>query len=142
MANLDSTVDFMPATIPEQIDEMSSLEISYRTLHPKLDITNIQTNTLITVPFSSYINKYRILLSEIITEHELTLEEKERWWFSPKIASQDIYGTTEFWDVLLPLNECTSITQFKPEVLKYYDEEYFKEYLTEIMILEGVNLMY
>jgi hypothetical protein len=112
------------------------MEIKYSVLHPTIDIINLQTNTTIIVPFSSLTNKYRVFLSDIIIEKELTYEEKDRYWFKPKTFSQDMYETTQLWDTLLILNEYTSVTQFKPDIIKYYDPEEFKDYLNEIMILE------
>jgi hypothetical protein len=40
------------------------------------------------------------------------------------------------WDTILVLNECTSVTTFKPTTVRYYDPDELKEYLNEIMILE------
>ena len=52
------------------------------------------------------------------------------------MVSEELYGTTEFWDQILILNNAFSIIDFKPKVLKVYDPERLKLYLNEIMILE------
>ena len=51
--------------------------------------------------------------------------------------SEDFYGTTEFWFMLLVLNNYKSVIEFQPKnYVKMYDTDKFKRYLNEIMILE------
>ena len=126
-----------PTTISDQINEVNEKEISYNTLHPKLLVTDINKNTTIRVPYSSYVSQYREFLSTIIVEEELDKEGELKYWFKPKSLSNDLYGTTELWDTILTLNECSSATTFKPTKVKYYDPDLFKDYLNEIMLLEN-----
>lgn len=126
----------IPATMPEQVEDAKALDISYRTLHPAAVIVDGHTGRSIQFPFSSLINKYKDFLHEIIIEFELSLEEQEIYMFNPKMLSEDLYGTTELWDVLLILNNMTSVIEFKPTKVKVYDHNRFKRYINEIMILE------
>ena len=71
---------------------------------------------------------------------ELTEEEQERYKYSPKKLSYDLYGTTELWADLLKLNKCASVAEFEPSFVRVYDPNTFKKYLNEIMIFdESVN---
>jgi hypothetical protein len=54
------------------------------------------------------------------------------------MVSFDLYGTCEFWNDILILNECFSTYEFKPTTLKFYDPTQMKEYLNEILILESL----
>lgn len=130
------------ATIEDQYEYGKSLEISYRALHHDAYVVDKQSNRTIRIPFLSILSKYRDFLDEIMVEQELTHEEQIEYKFNPKKMSEDFYGTTEFWYMLLILNNFKSIIEFRPkEYVKMYDVNRFKRYLNEIMILED-NLGY
>ena len=107
MATLD-----IPSTVTEQVSLAKNLELSYNKLHSNA-LLKIDDDTLISFPFSSLTNKYK-----------------------PKMVSEELYGTTEFWDQVLILNNAVSIIDFTPKSLKVYDPEKLKLYLNEILILE------
>lgn len=126
----------IPATITDQVEEAQELEISYRALHPDAILNNVESNHSIRIPFSSIVNKYKDLLSNIIITQDLTPEEQIQYQYQPKRFSEDTYGSTEFWDTLLILNNCKSVIDFKPKMVKLYDPNKLKTYLNEIMIIE------
>lgn len=126
----------IPGTITDQISDAEELEISYRTLHPAAIIIDSESERNIRIPFSSIISKYKDFLSEIVISVELTEEEQLHYQYKPKALSEDMYGTTELWDSLLILNNCKSVIDFTPKVVKMYDPEEFKAYLNEVMIIE------
>lgn len=128
----------IPTTLPEQVEDMRDRDISYKTLHRTANLYDRKTDTTIKIPYESLSNKYKDYLSTIIISKELTEEERRKYWYKPKSLSNDIYGTTEFWDIFLILNYCTSISQFTPLVVKYYDPDEFKRFLNEILIIEKV----
>lgn len=132
----------IPSNLPEQIDIVRNMEINYDTLHPKANIYDNQSGRTIIIPYESLMNKYKDFLSGLIISEELTEEQKRNYWYKPKTVSFEIYGTTELWDVILILNNAFNIVQFTPNVLKYYDPENLKEYINEIMILEGMYDMW
>jgi hypothetical protein len=128
----------IPANLPEQVDTARDLEISYASLHPRATIYDEQTKRTIRVPYESLANKYKDFLDKLVIEKELSDDLKRIWWHRPKTVSYDIYGTTELWSEILVLNKCTSIREFTPNVLRYYDRSRLKEYINEIYILEGL----
>lgn len=121
-----------------QIELIKKKEISYRTLMQQANMTNIMTGDTIQIPFASYTNMYRSLLSSIIISKKLDDKVQSMIRFKPKLLSQILYGTTEFWNDILILNDCKSIMEFDPTEVKVYDPSRFKTYLNQIMILEGV----
>ena len=126
----------IPATITDQVEEAQGLEISQRALHPDAILNNVESNHSIRIPFSSIVNKYKDLLSNIIITQDITPEEQIQYQYQPKRFSEDTYGSTEFWDTLLILNNCKSVIDFKPKMVKLYDPNKLKTYLNEIMIIE------
>ncbi len=126
----------IPATVTEQIEEAKSEDISYRALHPDGFIFDKVSGRTIRIPYSALSNKYKDYLSKIIVSRELDKFEQKNYHCNPKALSEELYGSPEFWDTLLILNNCKSIIDFKPKVVKYYDPDYLKEYINEIMILE------
>lgn len=128
----------IPATMSEQVEQMTSLDLNYRVMHPFCYLTNEETDTTITIPFSSYTNKYRDYLSNIIVVTELSHEAQLKYRFNPKLVSSELYGTTEFWNDILILNHCVRLADFQPKRLYAYDPDEFKYYLNQILILEEV----
>lgn len=126
----------IPATLSDQIANANSLEISYRTLHKPFAIYNEQTDEYIELPFSSLTNKYRSYLLACVMPVQLTDKEKEKYKYSPKKLSYDLYGTTELWADLLKLNKCASVIEFEPNYIRVYDPARFKSFLNEVMIFD------
>lgn len=129
----------IPATLPEHVQQIKEMDISYRTLHPCIIIKNSSDNRNIQIPFSSLTNKYRDFLSTIIISEKLDEETQELYAFKPKLVSMYLYGTTELWSDILILNEAVSIIDFKPKILRVYDPSKFKTYINEIIMLESEN---
>ena len=127
----------IPSTVTEQISTIESMDISYRTLHDAAILHNKENDSTIRIPFASLIDKYSNYLYEII----ITLESDATtdltvYRYNPRKLSLDIYGTTEFWDSILLLNNCKSVIDFDLREIKIYDPTRFKDYLNEIIINE------
>ena len=126
----------VPDSIKDQVIDNRNMDFTYNMMHKHADLYDIQTNRDILIPYESYTSKYKDALTNVIVESKLSEEEKRAYWYKPKTVSFELYGTTEFWYTLLILNQCTSINQFTPDIMKYYDPNMFKDYLNHIMILE------
>lgn len=126
-----------PSTLTQQISEIKSYEISYRTLHTKAIISDYSTGNNIGIPFLNIISKYKDNLTDIIIEVELDDIQQRDYLYQPKKLSEFLYGTTELWFELMRLNYFPSVSDFKPgNTIKIYDPMRFKEYINEILILE------
>lgn len=131
----------VPATLDEQIKEIKQRDLSYRLLHQGMIMYNTEDGSTIETPFSSLTAKYRDFLSQHITTIQLVEQDCATYRFRPKSFSYDVYGTTEFWNDILILNNCTSVREFDPKPYKeiiFYDPEYMKAILNEIMIIEDM----
>ena len=128
----------LPATMTDQIDLAEKWEISYRILHPSAVLKDEFSSRNIEIPFSSLTNKYRHFLSKIVRSTALPDYLKARYKQRPKLVSYDLYGTTEFWNDILILNNCFSVVEFEPSTIKVYDPDRLKEYINEILIIEGI----
>lgn len=125
-------------TITKQVEDIERKEISYRSLMQHAFLYNNTSRDTINIPFSSYTKMYRNLLSNIIVEKVLDDKAKIEVRYKPKTLSYILYGTTEFWNDILILNDCKSVMDFTPDKIRYYDPERLKVYLNQILILEGV----
>ena len=130
----------IPSTIIEQIEDIEDRDINYRTLHVGLNVYNDDKDSRnFKVPYLSILNKHSNILSKIIITRELTSKEYAKYAFRPKLFSDDMYGTTEFWDTILFLNNCKSVIDFRLQKVKYYDPDKFKAFIDEIFIVEGIG---
>ena len=130
----------IPSTIIEQIEDIEDRDINYRTLHVGLNVYNDDKDSRnFKVPYLSILNKHSNILSKIIITRELTSKEYTKYAFRPKLFSDDMYGTTEFWDTILFLNNCKSVVDFRLQKVKYYDPDRFKAFIDEIFIVEGID---
>ena len=130
----------IPSTIIEQIEDIEDRDINYRTLHVGLNVYNDDKDSRnFKVPYLSILNKHSNILSKIILTKELTSKEYAKYAFRPKLFSDDMYGTTEFWDTVLFLNNCKSVVDFRLQKVKYYDPDRFKAFIDEIFIVEGID---
>lgn len=130
----------IPSTIIEQIEDIEDRDINYRTLHVGLNVYNDDKDSRnFKVPYLSILNKHNNILSKIIITRELTSKEYTKYAFRPKLFSDDMYDTTEFWDTILFLNNCKSVVDFRLQKIKYYDPDKFKAFIDEIFIVEGID---
>lgn len=127
----------IPATMTEQVENIQSLDISYRTLHDELNIVDTSKDRSITVPYDSLCARYRDILDNIVLYIDLDDNAREMYMYQPKKVSEELYGTTELWHEILILNDAVSVIDFRPKRLYFYDPDKFKAYLNEIMILEA-----
>lgn len=126
-----------PASLSEEIENIKTYEISYRSLHTKAVINDYETKNNICIPFLNLISKYKDNLTKIIITVELTDIQQRDYLFQPKKLSEELYGTTELWFELMRLNHFPSLSDFKPgNEINIYDPARLKEYINEILILE------
>lgn len=128
----------IPITIEECIEQGRDAECSHRTLNGSAILHYTHNGKNISIPINPLINKYRDFFDEYILVHQLTEIEQRTYRFAPKKFSLDMYGTTEFWSIILYLNDCHSILDFQPTVIKFIDNTQINGILNEILILEDL----
>lgn len=65
----------------------------------------------------------------IFKQHTSTIILQYKYKYNPKYLSKDLYGTTEFYPLLLALNDCPSARSFTMETIKVVDTAYISEIL-------------
>ena len=128
----------LPETMIDAIEKQEELSINYRILHKYTKMHNIESNDSLVIPIDSIVNKYRDFLRDSIRTAKMTDEEWLTYRLRPKSLSYRLYGTTEFWHVLLLLNGCKSTMYFDLKTVKYYNKRTLYVKLNEILIIEGV----
>lgn len=127
----------IPATIEDDILRGTSRQTTHRAFNNSLVIEYQGTNEGVRLPANSIISKYKEYFDPYIDSVELTDDEQREYRYSPKKFSQDMYGTTEYWSMILFINECHSIIDFEPVTVKYIVPEKITDLINEILILEG-----
>lgn len=131
------------ATVDELIQQIKTADISYRNLHTPVFIryTDRYTGDMDTykIPYKSVIGDYMPVLRSTAILVNFDEREATKYKFKPKMLSNDLYGTTELWSALLELNYFVSIIDFRlDKPIRVFDPQLFKNYLNEVMILEGI----
>lgn len=128
----------IPATITDDIKRGVKSQKTHRVLNNSLRINYANSGESVRMPLNSIIAKYKDYFDKYIDEVELTEEEQIKYRYSPKKFSQDMYGTTEYWSIILYINECHSIMDFEPVTVKYVLPNQITDLINEILILEGL----
>ena len=108
------------STIEEFIEEYSNLDISYDKMHFKeLDV--FDNGDKVILLSDSVLSKYRNDLDEIATTKEFTAREESKYFCNPQYLSYDLYGSTQYWHLLLELNNMYSAIEFTRNPIKVYN---------------------
>lgn len=125
-------------TIDDLIDWGKEQEVSYRNLHKGAYITDLQSGDVIRIPLNSIMSDYRYFLEPYIIEVEMNDEELYLYQYKPKSLSYKLYDTTEYWSVLLMINNCVSKIDFNKQKIKVLDPKKVLAFVNEVLILEKV----
>ena len=122
MAKKEATIG--QPTIQEYVDEYRDLVVSFDTMHLKELVTFTPDSSGVTEGIllgDSFIQKYRSDLEELITTKVYTKDEVSKYVNNPWALSYDLYGSVEYWFLLLDLNNIYSATEFTSRTVKVYD---------------------
>lgn len=126
------------STIDDLIEWGKEQEVSYRNLHKGAYITDLQSGDVIRIPLNSIMSDYRYFLEPYIIEVEMNDEELYLYQYKPKSLSYKLYDTTEYWSVLLMINNCVSKIDFNKQKIKVLDPKKVLAFVNEVLILEKV----
>lgn len=110
----------MAGLMREFIQESREQELSINTIHYK-EIVDTGTDGKMMILSDSILLKYREDLNKIAYSKTLATEEMRRYHYKPHLLSYDLYGTPDFWFLLLDLNDLSSFTEFDLNPIKIYD---------------------
>lgn len=129
----------IPATLEEAIEEGLQEQISHRRLHGSMFLTYKKGGQTIKAPLEPLVNKYWDIIMKYVITVDLNVDEdlKLQCRFNPKAASYSFYDTTEYWSMLLYINECHSTLDFDMDILKIIEPEEIDDLINEILILEN-----
>lgn len=109
--------------IDEYIEDYRDLDISFDTMHLK-ETDSFQdgskTRKLMLLG-DALTTKYKNDLEELEETKTFTAEEQSKYMCNPWALSYDLYGSVEFWHLLLEVNNMFSITEFTQSTVKVYD---------------------
>lgn len=112
------------SSIPDYVEDYRNLSINFDKLHFREGVTFSEDRTGTkkgTILGDSLIDKYRNDLEDHITTKTFTIEESSKYHCNPWALSYDLYGTVEYWHLLLDLNDMFSSTEFTLKTVKVYD---------------------
>ena len=124
-------------TIEEEIEAGKELTRSHRLFNRSAIIHYTKSGDCIKIPMNALVSDFRDLLEEFIVEVELTQEGQSMYRYAPKRLSQDLYGTTQYWSILLHLNDSHSVIDFNPKKVKCIDPAKIDAVINEILIIGG-----
>ena len=124
-------------TIEEEIEAGKELTRSHRLFNRTAIIHYTKSGDCIKIPMNALVSDFRDLLEEYLIQFELTQEGQTMYRYAPKRLSQDLYGTTQYWSVLLHLNGAHSVIDFKPKKIKCIDPAKVDAVINEILIIGG-----
>lgn len=129
----------IPLTIKDDVEQGYSQQFSHRNFNEAVELHYTKNGETILIPLNPLINKYKEYFDNWIMEIPLLEREAIEYRYAPKKLSYYFYGTTEFWSLILYINECHSIIDFNPTTsVRLIERTKLKEIMNEIMILEGI----
>lgn len=90
-------------------------------INPSNNVKYIQyknSNTIVPID-NIFIHKYRDYLLSVSEEIILTDEEHRKYKYRPKLLSYDLYGSVEYWSMLMIINDIPTISDFNLKKIKY-----------------------
>lgn len=111
------------SSITEYIDDYNELDISYNRLFFKEKNTfeSFSESQDVIMTTSCILDKYKKDLDTLLETRTLTDDEQRKYFCNPWMLSYDLYGTVEFWFLLLEANNLYSATEFTQATIKVYN---------------------
>ena len=108
-------------SILEYIEDYREMNISFDRMHLKEVITFYPDSAGVTdglILGEVITDKYKHDLKNMIDTKTFTKDEIHKYKCNPWALSYDLYGTVEFWQLLLDLNDMYSATEFTKKTVK------------------------
>lgn len=122
------------STILEYIDSYRNSDISYDKLHYQ-EVNTFPTGENVIVVGDSILTKYKKDLESLAITKTFTTQEENRYFYNPQVLSYDLYGSTQYWHLLLDLNNMSSAIEFSQNPILVYNG-IFPDMINRILALE------
>lgn len=122
-------------TISNQIKYGSTLELSFKNFHEQ-DVLHVTDDSKIIMSTLSILNDYWYFIQNYVVTVTLTDDEIHKYEYKPKLMAYDLYGSIEFYYLILRINNMDSVSDFggfktlklfRREVISFLNEVYIKE---------------
>ena len=108
------------STISEFIEDYENIDITYNKMHYK-ESNIFESGERVILLSDSILTKYKKDLDEIVTMKTLTDKEESKYFYNPQYLSYDLYGSTQYWHLLLEINNMYSAIEFTHNPLKVFN---------------------
>lgn len=111
-------------TITNFIKTQPQESITIQKYHYPMVVSGPINSTYLKINYESVINKYYSEFRKFFAYIELVNEDEVRKYRNnPKALSKELYGTTEFWWLLLQANEMHSATEFTKRRIRVFTKK-------------------
>ena len=111
-------------TITNFIKTQPQESITFQKYHYPMVVSGPINSTYLKINYESVINKYYSEFRNFFAYIELVNEDEVRKYRNnPKALSKELYGTTEFWWLLLQANEMHSATEFTKRRIRVFTKK-------------------
>lgn len=118
-----SDIAIEESSIQDYIDDYRDMEISYDLLHFK-ELNTFESDSSseqVILLSESILNKYRNDLEDLKVNYTIPVEKESRYFCNPWLLSYDLYGTVEFWYLILEANHMYSATELTQNRIIVYN---------------------
>lgn len=126
------------ATIFDYIESYRNLETSYDKLYYQ-ELNTLGNGEHVILLGDSILTKYRGDLESLAITKTFTSQEENRYFYNPQVLSYDLYGTTQYWHLLLELNNMYSAIEFNQNPILVYGGR-FPDMINTILALEEESI--
>lgn len=124
-------------TLNSWINDKKNEDISMKNHFYKGVLTNDTTRLYVLedsvlIPYDEELNKYK-------KTYTMNYAEFHKYRYNPWRLAKDIYGSTEYWFLILHANEMYSASEFDKERITLYTSDVLKV-INEILAVEDVNI--
>jgi len=106
--------------ISDFVQENNEKELDIQSVYYK-ELVHTKNDGVLKILSESILLKYQADLNEIVETVTLTPEEAKKYHYNPHLLSYDLYGTPDYWFLLLDLNGLSSFTEFDINPIKVYN---------------------
>lgn len=103
-------------SINDYISNSTNSELNMTETH-FLEVMETSDTDVILLSSSLYEKYYDEIMSHSRT-YQLTSEEERKYFYNPQRLSYDLFGTINFWNMILEMNQLYSATQFSINPIK------------------------